>query len=197
MIGGAEPAQLPPDAIEVGTVVDAWGVKGWLKVLPHSSDPQALFSSKRWYLLPRVGNRPAEAPLAGAPSSQNARLLRVREARQHAKVVVAQIDGIESRDEALELRSGQLFVPRSGFPTPQIDEYYWVDLIGLKVVNREGLDMGGVVALHPTGPHSVLVLESLDAAGKKSQRMIPFVAAYVDSVSLQERKIVVDWQTDY
>ena len=197
MMSGAEPAQLPPDAVEVGTVVDAWGVKGWLKVLPHSSDPQALFSSKRWYLLPREGKLPADAPLAGAPVSQDALLLRVREAKQHAKVVVAQIDGIESRDEALELRGGQLFVPRSSFPTPKIDEYYWVDLIGLKVVNREGQDLGDVAALHPTGPHSVLVLASLDAAGEKSQRMIPFVAAYVDSVSLQERKIVVDWQTDY
>ena len=197
MMGGPEAAQLPPDAIEVGTVVDAWGVKGWLKVLPHSSDPQALFSSKRWLLLPRAGNLPADAPLAGASVSQNARILRVREARHHAKVVVAQIDGIESRDEALELRGGQLFVPRSSFPTPQIDEYYWVDLIGLTVVNREGLDLGCVAALHPTGPHSVLVLESLDSEKKKSQRMIPFVAAFVDSVSLQERKIVVDWQADY
>ena len=197
MMGDAESAQLPTDAIEVGTVVDAWGVKGWLKVLPHSPDPQALFSSKRWFLLPRAGNLPPGPPLAGAPVPQNARLLRVREARQHAKVVVAQIDGIESRDEALELRGGQLFVPRSSFPTPQIDEYYWVDLIGLKVVNREGLDLGFVAALHPTGPHAVLVLESLDPEGKKSQRMIPFVAAYVDSVSLQAREIVVDWGADY
>lgn len=197
MMDGMESAQLPTDAIEVGTVVDAWGVKGWLKVLPHSLDPQALFSCKRWFFRPKVGNLPADALLAGVPAPQLAGLLRVREAKQHAKVVVAQIDGIESRDEALALRGGQLFVSRSSFPTPQIDEYYWVDLIGLKVVNREGLDMGQVVALHPTGPHSVLVLESPDDGEKKSQRMIPFVAAYVDSVSLQKRRIVVDWQADY
>ena len=196
-MNGAESAQLPTDAIEVGTVVDAWGVKGWLKVLPHSSDPQALFSSKRWYFLPKAGNLPADVPLAGAHVSQNALLLRVREAKHHSKVVVALIDGIESRDQALELRGGQLFVPRSSFPTPQIDEFYWVDLIGLKVVNREGMDLGCVAALHPTGPHSALVLESLDPEGKTLQRMVPFVAAFVDSVSLQERKIVVDWQADY
>ena len=40
-----ELAELPADAIEVGRIADAWGVKGWFKVLPHSADPQALFSS--------------------------------------------------------------------------------------------------------------------------------------------------------
>ena len=47
-----EPAELPADAVEVGRIADAWGVKGWFKVLPHSSNPEALFSSKRWYLQP-------------------------------------------------------------------------------------------------------------------------------------------------
>ena len=35
-------AALPADAIEVGRIADAWGVKGWFKVLPHSSNPEAL-----------------------------------------------------------------------------------------------------------------------------------------------------------
>ena len=47
-----EPAELPADAVEVGRIADAWGVKGWFKVLSHSSNPEALFSSKRWYLQP-------------------------------------------------------------------------------------------------------------------------------------------------
>ena len=41
---------LPDDSVEVGRVLDAWGVKGWLKILPHSSDPEALFLAKSWFL---------------------------------------------------------------------------------------------------------------------------------------------------
>ena len=52
MIAGLAAADMPADAIEVGRIADAWGVKGWFKVLPHSADPEALFSSKHWYLLP-------------------------------------------------------------------------------------------------------------------------------------------------
>ena len=43
-------APWPDDAIEVGRILDAWGIKGGFKVQPFSSDPQALFSSRRWFL---------------------------------------------------------------------------------------------------------------------------------------------------
>ena len=42
----------PQDAVEVGRVSGAWGIKGWIKVQPFAADPQALFSSRRWFLLP-------------------------------------------------------------------------------------------------------------------------------------------------
>ena len=48
----APAAELPSDAVEIGRITDAWGVKGWFKVLPHSSEPAALLAGKRWYLLP-------------------------------------------------------------------------------------------------------------------------------------------------
>jgi 16S rRNA processing protein RimM len=47
-----EPAELPADAVEVGRIADAWGVKGWFKVLSHSANAEALFAAKRWYLQP-------------------------------------------------------------------------------------------------------------------------------------------------
>ena len=43
---------LPDDAVEVGRVLDAWGVKGWFKLMPHSASPEALFSARTWFLLP-------------------------------------------------------------------------------------------------------------------------------------------------
>ena len=52
MLPGLEAADLPSDAIEVGRISDAWGIKGWFRVLPYSADPEALFSSKRWFLMP-------------------------------------------------------------------------------------------------------------------------------------------------
>ena len=52
----------PDDAVEVGRIVDAWGIKGGIKVQPFSSDPQALFSTRRWFIQPPAGKpRPSGA----------------------------------------------------------------------------------------------------------------------------------------
>ena len=83
---GIEAAELPADAIEVGRIADAWGIKGWFKVLPHSADPQALFSSTRWYL------QPSEK---GPQAFRGTVLLRVRETKEHSDTVVARADGAD------------------------------------------------------------------------------------------------------
>lgn len=187
MLPGLEPVELPTDAIEVGRIADAWGIKGWFKVLPHSASPEALFSSKRWFL------QPSER---GAKTFTGTALLRIREAKDHSDTVVASAHDVPDRNAAEALRGARVFVPRSSFPTPQTDEYYWVDLIGLDVVNREGLVLGQVRELLSTGPQTVLVLEQ-QVDDKPVERMIPFVAAYVDGVDLTARRITVDWQPDY
>jgi 16S rRNA processing protein RimM len=184
---GIEPAELPADAIEVGRITDAWGIKGWFKVLSHSTDPEALFSSKRWYL------QPAEK---GLMTFSGTLLLKIREAKDHSGVVVATAQEVDDRNSAEALRGARVFVPRSSFPTANVDEYYWVDLIGLVVVNREGVELGTVKELLSTGPQTVLVLE-FEAEGKPQERMIPFVSAYVDAVDLPGKRITVDWQPDY
>jgi 16S rRNA processing protein RimM len=184
---GLEAAELPADAIEVGRIADAWGIKGWFKVLSHSADPEALFSSKRWYLQPTE---------KGAKTFSGTLLLRVREAKDHSGTIVATAQEIDDRNAAEALRGARIFVPRASFPTAAADEYYWVDLIGLAVRNREGVELGSVKELLSTGPQTVLVLE-YEVDGKPQERMIPFVSAYVDKVDLEGRCITVDWQVDY
>lgn len=187
MLPGLEPAELPADAIEVGRVTDAWGVKGWFKVLPYSADPEALFSSKRWYLLPTE---------KGVKTFDGVGQLKIKEAKTHSDTVVAAAHGVDDRTAADALRGARIFIAKSSFPTPRKDEYYWVDLIGLAVVNREGLSLGQVSELLSTGPQTVLVMQD-QVDGQTLQRMIPFVAAYVDDVDLAARRILVDWQPDY
>ena len=182
-----EAAELPADAIEVGRIADAWGIKGWFKILPYSASPEALFSSKRWYL------QPAEK---GPKVFDGTVLLRIKEAREHSDTVVASSHEVPDRTAAESLRGARIFVSRASFPTPDSDEYDWVDLLGLDVVNREGLPMGQVKDLMATGPQTVLVL-SFEQDGKPQERMIPFVSAYIDQVDLGARRITVDWQPDY
>ncbi len=182
-----QPSSLPADAVEVGRITSAWGVQGWFKVLTHSSDPQAVLGSRQWYL------QPSEK---GARTFSGTALLPIRQSKLHSGVVVASAEGIGDRDKAELLRGARIFVPRSAFPKAQADEYYWVDLIGLDVVNREGVDLGQVSDLLTTGPQTVLVI-AFEHQGKPQERMIPFVSAHVDTVDLSARRITVDWQEDF
>ena len=121
---------LPDDAVEVGRVLDAWGVKGWLKILPHSAEPEALFSAKSWFLqAPDPKFRPGFNAFTGTA------IMSIDEAKTHSDSVVAKINGLDDRNDAESLRGCRIFLPRSAFPQASKDEYYWVDLIGLNVVN--------------------------------------------------------------
>ena len=187
MIPNLEAAELPADAIEVGRIADAWGIKGWFKVMPYSADPEALFSSKRWFLLP------AEKDLK---TFSGVLKLAIQEAKTHSGSVVANSRDVLDRNAAEALRGARIFIARSSFPTAEENEYYWVDLIGLDVVNREAVVLGQVQELITTGPQTVLVI-AFNQDGKPQERMIPFVSAYIDDVDLIARQIRVDWQPDY
>jgi len=180
-------ASWPEDLVPVGRILDAWGIKGGLKVQAYSVDADALFSAKRWYLK-STGPKPAQLQLA------------VRSVREQGEGIVAMADGVDDRNAAEALRGHEIHIPRSDFPRTPDGEYYWVDLIGLDVVNREGQALGRVIGLIDTGPHCVLRIlpPGVEEPAKPDQeRLIPFVEAFVDDVSLEAKRIAVDWGLDY
>ncbi|ADG16265.1 16S rRNA processing protein RimM [Paraburkholderia atlantica] len=181
-------ASWPADAVEVGAIVDAYGLKGWVKVAAHADAGQggdALLSAKRWWLLKGPERK-------SAPSLQ---------AKTHSDSVVARLGGVADRDVALGLRGSRVYISRSEFPALEADEFYWVDLIGLDVVNLAGLNLGKVASMVDNGAQSVLRIEypATDKNGKPvaGERLIPFVGVFVKTVDQAAKQIVVDWEADY
>jgi 16S rRNA processing protein RimM len=205
----------PEDAIEVGRILGAWGIKGGIKVLPFAADPQALVSAKRWFLKPAESTKKPSAAAASAPGktaaapaaahktpAQKAALaaplpfaLNVKGVRDQGDAIVCTAPEIPDRDAAEAMKGVRVFVSRSTFPKTDDGEFYWVDLIGLAVVNRDQAALGDVVGLIDTGPHCVLRVQPADPAA--DERLIPFVEAFVDSVDMPGRRILVDWGLDF
>ena len=179
----------PDDALEVGRIGEAWGLKGGFHVLPYADPPEALLAASCWHLKPAEGLR---RPASAAPLPPT---LEIASVRTSGDGLIASSPGVPDRTAAEALRGARIFIARSQFPKPAADEFYWADLIGLAVVTREGLILGSVVGLIDTGPHSVLRIQP--AAADAEEVLIPFVSAYVDSVDLPARRIVVDWGLDY
>jgi len=205
----------PEDAIEVGRILGAWGIKGGIKVLPFAADPQALFSAKVWFLKPAESakkpsaaaanplkpGKPAVVPAHKTPAQKAALAaplpfaLNVQGVRDQGDAIVATAPEIADRDAAEAMKGVRVFVSRATFPRAGDGEFYWIDLIGLSVFNRDAVALGDVVGLIDTGPHCVLRIQPADPAAE--ERLVPFVEAFVDSVDLSGRRIVVDWGLDY
>jgi 16S rRNA processing protein RimM len=178
----------PDDAVEVGAIVDAYGLKGWVKVAAHADvgrGGDALLSAKRWWLM--KGRERRSAP--------------VLHAKVHSDSIVAHMGGVADRDVALSMRGYSVYIRRSDFPTLNADEFYWVDLLGLDVINEAGVALGAVADMIDNGAHSVLRVEypSTGKDGKPvtSERLIPFVGVYIKTVDQAAKQIIVDWEADY
>ena len=165
--------------VVMGRVIAPFGIKGWFKVRPFTAEPATLLQYPRWWVRPAAGNWRSLALTTGQA--------------QGANLLVA-VEGVADRAAASALNGAEVAIERDELPDAGADEIYWAELEGLTVVNRQGLELGRVVAVADFGAHPVLRVA--DSTGGP-ERLIPFVAAHVDSVDLVAGRVGVDWQPDY
>jgi len=199
-------AAVPDDLVELGRVSGAYGVKGWVKVQPHSAQADVLRRAGSWWLT-RPAPETARGVVASVPHAY-----RVLQARPQGATVVAQLDGIADRDQAEALRGCAVWVPRGEFPATAADEYYWVDLIGCAFytdAEGEPARVGTVEDVLDNGAHAILrvVLQRpsesgepeprRDAKGRPLEMLVPFVRAHILAVDLSARRIDSNWPTEF
>jgi 16S rRNA processing protein RimM len=177
----------PEDAIELGRIGEAWGLKGGFRVHPYADPPLALRAASRWHLRPDDDLRPH--------AGQIPPMLEIASVQARGDGYVASSPDVSDRTAAEALRGARIFIARSEFPAPAADEFYWADLTGMTVANRVGIVLGKVVGLLDNGAQSILRVQP--AAPGAKEHLIPFVAVYVDSVDPATRRIAVDWEADY
>ena len=163
----------------MGRVAAPHGVRGAIRVVTVSEKPTALLDFTQWWLR------------AGDEDSWQAH--RVVESRMQSGVIVAVIEGVATREAAGRMRGTSVGVPRDSLPPPAAEEYYRSDLVGMEVVNRSGESLGTVVDFVDSGAHPIVRVVAADG----HERLIPWVAQYVDGVDQDGRRIDVDWATDY
>ena len=164
----------------MGRVAAPYGVKGWLKILPLTSAPETLLTYAQWWIRRRGADGPWHS-------------LALVSGRQHGATLLAQLSGLSDREAAAQWSGGDVGVEKSALPPAGEGEYYWADLVGLAVINRQGTALGQVVAVAEYGAHPVLRIVAEGGAA----RLIPFVDAYIDAVDIDGRRIDVDWQRDF
>lgn len=162
----------------IGRIVGLHGVQGWLKIESWAEPRVRIFDYQPWL----IGKAPGmETKVSGATG------------RPQGKGMVAQLPGVDDREQAAALVGNDIYVAREQLPAAAEGEYYWVDLEGLEVVTTEGVALGRVSHLFATGANDVVVVRN----GER-ERLIPFIqGSYVRSVDLSAGRMVVDWDPEF
>ena len=161
----------------MGRIVAPYGLKGWVRVEPYGTLPDSLSAYPSWW----VGRNGDWRELKVAQS-----------VLQHGASLVARLEDCTERDAALALKGCEVAVGREALPQTSKDEFYWVDLIGLTVVNTKGEELGLVTELFESGAHPVMRVVAGDA-----ERLLPFVEQVVRQVDMALGRIRVEWELDW
>lgn len=159
----------------VGTINGFFGIRGWVKIFSHTQPRKNILSYKPWHI--QVDGQ--------------WQTLEISNGRKQSKTIVAKIKGVDNQEQARAILGTDIYIEKSQLPKLKKGEYYWEDLINLKVVNQSGFVLGRVQRLVDTGANHVLVVQ-----GKK-EYWVPYIALFLCEVSLEKQQILVDWDEHF
>jgi 16S rRNA processing protein RimM len=155
----------------VGAIAGAFGVRGEVRLKSYCADPAAI--ADYGALTDEAGTRRFEVTLTG----------------QIKNGLSARLSGVRTKEEADALRGVRLYVDRAMLPETGDDEFYHADLIGLRVMDTGGAELGTVRAVLNHGASDLL---EVMGPGLKAPVLLPFTRAIVPTVDLAGGRIVAD-----
>ncbi len=167
--------------LTAGRTDGAYGVRGWVRIVPFEGG-EVLAEARRWFITSVAGKTTEVA---------------VRELKVHGKILIARLEGCDSKEAADALR-GRIGVLREDFPEAGEGEVWAADVIGLKVVNTEGVELGRVTEIGSNTVQDIFKVEDGPKVdGKAAVYLIPNVEAYVLEIDLEEGIVRVDWDPSW
>lgn len=163
------------ERVELGRVSGVFGVRGWVKVFSHTRPRDEILNYQPWFL--RVDGEWRE--------------FRLEQGREQSATLVAKLSGCDDRNAAQQLIGCTIAVAEAQLARLDTGEYYWRDLVGLRVITESGEEIGQVKHLMETGANDVLIIEG------ERERLIPFTAQAVRKVNLADNTLVVDWDPEF
>ena len=174
-------AQADDGKIIVGRIAGVYGVKGWVKVFSETDPREGIAQYKPWYLKHENIN------------GGQWREIQIESGRRQGKTVVVKLKGYDDRDESMLLNGSLIGIRPDQLASLNEEEFYWRELVGLRVINQQGIELGLVEGLMETGANDVLVIRH-----ESGQHLIPWALGhYVLNVDLEQGVIEVDWQLEW
>ena len=159
------------ELLEIGQIVNSYGIKGFVKVVPFTDDITRFENLKSIYV--EQGKKLKEYTIEDVKYSK--------------KLVLLKFKGIDDINETISLKNCYLKIDRKDAVELEEDSYFIVDLIGLEVYTDEDKFLGSLVDVFQTGSNDVYVVK--DELGK--QILLPAIKEVIKSVDIENKKIIV------
>ncbi len=174
--------------MRLGRITGVFGVKGWVRIYSYTQPRENILRYTPWLISQDSSLSAGQGHEGGQAQERDWYPVEVLAGRRHGAGIIAHLAGCDDRDAARRLMGAEIAVERARLPACETDEYYWVDLIGLRVENLQGVELGRVTGLLETGAHDVLVVRN----GR--ERLIPYVRGrVVQAIEPDAGLIRVDW----
>jgi len=157
--------------IPVGKITATHGIRGLLKIHSFSGTSESL----------RVGGSVLIKNRTGILNTLELKSI----ASSGGKLLVG-FNGLDDINQAQVLVGSEICLLRNQLPEPEDDEYYWCDLIGLRVATVEGVDLGVIEEIFEAGSSDIYVVR-----GAEREYLIPAIADVISSVDLKNGQMLV------
>jgi len=160
------------DIVAIGKIVGCHGVRGVLKLLPYTESSDYFYEASRLLLRCEGGRESGHT---------------VSWSKPHKRIILLALDDITSLEAGDRLRGCEVVVARSWLQEPESGSWYWIDLIGMAVVDHQKKPLGVLEAIIETGSNDVYVVKQ----GNK-EILVPALASVVLSVDVEGKTMTVD-----
>ena len=157
--------------LEIGQIVNTFGIKGMVKIKPFTDDINRFDRLKKVYISNKNGKKEYQ----------------IQEVKYHKNMVLMKLEGVDTPEQADLLRQSYLLVDRADEEPLEEGVYYIVDLLGLEVYTDENKLLGKVEDIFNTGSNDIYVIK--DELGK--QILLPGIPEVLKNVDLEKGRITV------
>ena len=158
--------------IPLGRLVNTHGVRGDLRLLPHSFPCRTLHPGLTVFLQDAQGQLSTH---------------KVVGARPRAPFVIVKLDGVDSIDHAETLRDMTVAVEETVLPPLKDGEFYYYQVVGLTVRTTTGTEIGEIAQVFFSGGHDIWVVRQ----GEK-EYLIPVTEEIVRSIDIPGKQAIID-----
>lgn len=162
---------IPSDLILLGKVAATHGIKGQLRIVPYSGSGETFLNLESMFLRNASG-KAVEYSLAAVSS--------------HGRKVLVALKGYTDINQVIPFVGSEVLIRHEQLPPVEEGEFYWHDLIGLKVVTVDGMSLGTLESIIETGSNDVYVVKS-----GKEEILVPALEDVVVSVDLAAKIMTI------